>query len=32
VPTRDLDEGLAATVAWYRDHPDWWDPLLGERR
>ncbi len=31
-PTRDLDEGLAATVAWYRDHPDWWDPLLGERR
>jgi len=31
-PTRDLDEGLAATVAWYRDHPDWWDPLLGERQ
>ena len=31
-PTRDLDEGLAATVAWYRDHLDWWDPLLGERR
>ena len=31
-PTRDLDEGLAATVAWYRDHSDWWEPLLGERR
>ena len=31
-PTQDLDEGLAATVAWYRDHPDWWEPLLGERR
>ncbi len=31
-PTRDLDEGLGATVAWYRDHPDWWEPLLGERR
>jgi dTDP-glucose 4,6-dehydratase len=22
-----LDEGLAATVAWYRDHRDWWEPL-----
>ncbi len=20
-------EGLAATVAWYRDHRDWWEPL-----
>ena len=20
----DFDEGLAATVAWYRDHADWW--------
>ncbi len=22
-----LDDGLAATVAWYRDHRDWWEPL-----
>jgi dTDP-glucose 4,6-dehydratase len=21
-------EGLAQTVAWYRDHRDWWEPLL----
>jgi dTDP-glucose 4,6-dehydratase len=20
-------EGLTATVAWYRDHPEWWQPL-----
>ncbi|MFE6159653.1 dTDP-glucose 4,6-dehydratase [Streptomyces sp. NPDC056486] len=26
-PLRDLESGLAATVAWYRDHPDWWRPL-----
>ena len=31
-PTHDLDEGLAATVTWYRDHPDWWEPLLEEGR
>jgi dTDP-glucose 4,6-dehydratase len=23
-PRRTLAEGLAATVAWYRDNPDWW--------
>ena len=23
----DPDEGLARTVAWYRDHRDWWEPL-----
>ena len=23
----DLDEGLAATVEWYRTHRDWWEPL-----
>jgi dTDP-glucose 4,6-dehydratase len=23
----DLDAGLEATVAWYRDHRDWWEPL-----
>jgi dTDP-glucose 4,6-dehydratase len=24
---RDLDEALAATVAWYRDNRWWWEPL-----
>jgi dTDP-glucose 4,6-dehydratase len=24
---RDLDTALAETVAWYRDHRDWWEPL-----
>ncbi|GGJ22626.1 dTDP-glucose 4,6-dehydratase [Streptomyces brasiliensis] len=24
VPQIGFEEGLAATVAWYRDHPDWW--------
>jgi len=27
-PSVDPDDGLAATVAWYRDHPEWWEPLL----
>lgn len=26
-PTVSLDEGLAATVAWYRDNRSWWEPL-----
>ncbi|PKK13509.1 dTDP-glucose 4,6-dehydratase [Thermomonospora sp. CIF 1] len=26
-PQVPFEEGLAATVAWYRDHPDWWKPL-----
>jgi dTDP-glucose 4,6-dehydratase len=26
-PRRELDEALAATVAWYRDNRDWWGPL-----
>ncbi|MDT7799245.1 MAG: dTDP-glucose 4,6-dehydratase [Actinomycetota bacterium] len=26
-PLVDFDEGLADTVAWYRDHRDWWEPL-----
>ena len=30
-PQRGLDEGLEATVAWYRDNRDWWEPLLGPR-
>jgi dTDP-glucose 4,6-dehydratase len=24
----DFDEGLAATASWYREHEDWWRPLL----
>jgi dTDP-glucose 4,6-dehydratase len=27
VPLVPLDEGLAATVEWYRTHQDWWRPL-----
>ncbi|SCL52210.1 dTDP-glucose 4,6-dehydratase [Micromonospora chersina] len=30
-PTVDLDHGLAATVAWYRDNRDWWTPLKPHR-
>ena len=30
-PVHDLADGLAATVAWYRDNPDWWEPLPGGR-
>ena len=26
-PRNGLREGLASTVAWYRDHRDWWEPL-----
>ncbi|MEO1060676.1 MAG: dTDP-glucose 4,6-dehydratase [Actinomycetota bacterium] len=26
-PRIDPDEGLSRTVAWYRDHRDWWEPL-----
>jgi dTDP-glucose 4,6-dehydratase len=26
-PERDLTEALADTVAWYRDHRAWWEPL-----
>jgi dTDP-glucose 4,6-dehydratase len=26
-PLVPFDEGLAATIAWYRDHRDWWQPL-----
>ena len=26
-PDRDLDEGLADTVQWYRDNRAWWEPL-----
>ncbi|MCB5178647.1 dTDP-glucose 4,6-dehydratase [Streptomyces sp. SMC 277] len=27
-PRHDLATGLARTVRWYRDNPDWWRPLL----
>jgi len=27
-PKVDIDEGLKATVAWYLDNKDWWEPLL----
>ena len=26
-PAVSLDEGLADTVAWYREHRDWWEPI-----
>jgi dTDP-glucose 4,6-dehydratase len=28
-PQVGFDEGLAATVAWYRDNRSWWEPLKG---
>ncbi|GAA0374237.1 dTDP-glucose 4,6-dehydratase [Microbispora corallina] len=30
-PRLDFEEGLADVVRWYRDHQDWWRPLLGGR-
>jgi len=27
-PRVEFSSGLAATVQWYRDNPDWWRPLL----
>ena len=27
-PSLDMDVGLAETVDWYREHPEWWEPLL----
>lgn len=26
-PRHDFASGLAGTVAWYRDHRAWWEPL-----
>jgi dTDP-glucose 4,6-dehydratase len=26
-PQVSFDEGLAATVAWYQNNRDWWEPL-----
>jgi dTDP-glucose 4,6-dehydratase len=31
-PGVGLDEGLAATVAWYRDNRPWWEPLRDRAR
>lgn len=28
-PQHTLESGLADTVAWYREHEDWWRPLKG---
>jgi len=27
-PTRAFDSGLEATVRWYADHSEWWQPML----
>ena len=27
LPLTPFADGLAATVQWYRDHRDWWEPL-----
>ncbi|HEX6509918.1 MAG TPA: dTDP-glucose 4,6-dehydratase, partial [Chloroflexota bacterium] len=29
-PRTTFRDGLAKTVKWYRDHPEWWEPLKGE--
>jgi dTDP-glucose 4,6-dehydratase len=26
-PATEFDRGLAATIAWYAEHRDWWEPL-----
>src|SRR5207249_5606014 len=26
-PVRSFEEGLAETVAWYRERRDWWEPI-----
>jgi dTDP-glucose 4,6-dehydratase len=31
LPARDLDSGLRSTVAWYLQHMDWWQRLMGRR-
>ena len=28
-PSRNFDEALDATIAWYGEHPQWWRPLKG---
>ncbi|GIF26197.1 dTDP-glucose 4,6-dehydratase [Actinoplanes tereljensis] len=29
-PRVEFTSGLATTIAWYREHPTWWQPLLSE--
>ncbi|MFD8044390.1 dTDP-glucose 4,6-dehydratase [Streptomyces chartreusis] len=31
-PRTDFEDGLAATVAWYRDNPQWWRPVRDAAR
>jgi dTDP-glucose 4,6-dehydratase len=31
-PKVDFASGLAATIAWYRDNPEWWRPLRRDER
>jgi dTDP-glucose 4,6-dehydratase len=28
-PAVGWEQGIAGTVSWYADHPDWWRPLIG---
>jgi dTDP-glucose 4,6-dehydratase len=28
-PLVTFEEGLRRTIDWYRDHPEWWEPLVG---
>jgi dTDP-glucose 4,6-dehydratase len=28
-PEIAFDDGIAATIAWYGEHQDWWEPLIG---
>ncbi len=28
-PRISFEDGLRDTIAWYREHPEWWRPLLG---
>lgn len=30
-PRHSLEEGLKKTVSWYREHPDWWQPLRKDK-
>ncbi|MBB4895197.1 dTDP-glucose 4,6-dehydratase [Streptomyces olivoverticillatus] len=30
-PTVPFEEGMRETIRWYRDHPQWWKPLLDRR-
>ncbi len=27
-PSTDFAEGIRQTVRWYKDHPDWWQPIV----